>query len=116
MIIRGLDADHDWLFGKGIQSYKFDQEAVMQNIQTRLLAFFNNCFFDKNAGIDWMRLLGTPGTQAELQLSCRSVILQSYGVVKINEMSVSVTNRRAILQFNLNTIFTSQFSANLEVV
>lgn len=115
MIIRSLDSDHDFEFGKGIQSFQFGQQAIIENIQTRLMCFLNDCFFDRNFGIDWLRLLGTPGTQQELSLSCRAIILQSFGVTRMNTFSVSVVNRRAILQFNINSIFTQNALATLEV-
>lgn len=116
MIIRSLDAQHDWNVGKGIQDYSIDQAAIMENIQTRLLSFLNDCFFDAGAGIDWLRLLGTPGTKNEMLLNCRAIILQSSGVVKLNSLTISTTGRAAILTFNVNTIFTSQFAASLEVL
>lgn len=116
MIIRALDANGDWKFGQGKQSYKVGQEAVMENIETRLYAFLNDCWFDMTAGIDWLRLLGDKNTREEIVLSARAVILQSYGVVRINHISVSVSaQRRMILQFNIDTIFTSQFNRTLEV-
>lgn len=116
MIIRALDNNHDFTFGLGLQNYLRDQNAVALNIKTRLLSFFNNCFFDLEAGIDWFRLLGTKNTEQELQLQCRSVILQSYGVIKINSFSSSIQNRGAIIQYNIDTIFSSKFSQNLEVL
>ena len=116
MIIRGLDSNGDWQFGLGLQNYLRDQNAVSLNIKTRLLSFFNNCFFDLESGIDWFLLLGTRNTETELKLQCRSVILQSYGVIKINSFSSSIQDRGAILQYNIDTIFTSSFSQNLEVI
>ena len=115
MIIRALDSSRDWKFGRGIQDYNIEQAAIIENIDTRLWCFLNDCFFDKNSGLDWLRLLGTPGTFNELVLSCRAVILQSYGVVRLNSLSASISNRRATIQFNINTIYTSQFAASLEV-
>lgn len=116
MIIRGLDSDHDWQFGRSIQDFKRDQAAIMENIQTRLLSWVNDCFFDINAGVDWRRLLAAPSTQAELVLSCRAVIMQSYGVVAMRKMSASVVNRSASLEFTIDTIFTSNFKSRLEVL
>lgn len=115
MIIRALSSDHDFQFGLGLQNYLRNQDAIAENIQTRLLCILNDCFFDKNFGIDWIRLLGTKSTEQEIKLQCRAMILQSYGVVRVNSISVSVTNRRILLQYNIDTIFTSQFSQNLEV-
>ncbi len=116
MIIRALDGDHDWTFGKGKQSYLNNAKAIAQNIDTRLLCFLNDCFFDMTSGIDWFRLLGSKGTQAEIILSVRAVILQSYGVAKVNKINATLSGRALLMQYNIDTIFTSQFSQNLEVL
>lgn len=116
MIIRALDKDHDFQFGLGLQNYLRDERAIDENIQTRLLCFFNDCFFDRLSGIDWIRLLGTKSTKQEILLQCRAVILQSYGVIRVNKIDALIQDRRISLQYNVDTIFTSQFSQNLEVV
>lgn len=116
MIIRALDTNHDFTFGRGKNSYLSKQLAIAENIDTRLLSFFNDCFFDTQAGIDWFRLLGTKSTEQEIILSCRRVILQSYGVVRVNRFSVSYTGRNLRLEYNIDTIFTSQFTQALEVM
>jgi hypothetical protein len=117
MIIRALDSTNkDWTFGVGKHNYFFDQNAIAQNIETRLLSFYRDCFFDRDAGVDWFRLLGTKTTEQEITLSCRRIILQSYGVVKINSLSVSYTGRRLFITYDIDTIFTSKYSQSVEVV
>lgn len=109
MIIRALDKLNDFTFGQGKSNYLKDQNAVIENIDTRLLSFLNDCFFNRTAGIDWFRLLGSTNTQAEIELSCRAIILQSYGVLKINSISMSVNKSLRIenLIYNVNTIFST---------
>jgi hypothetical protein len=116
MITRALDVDHDWTFGIGKNNYLTEQKAIVQDINTRLLSFFRDCFFDMDAGIDWFRLLGTKSTEQEIILSCRGVILQSFGVVRVNSISSSVSGRRIYLTYNIDTIYTTQFSQALEVM
>ena len=107
MIIRALDTAYDFTFGKGRQDYLTDNNAIALNIRTRLFEFLNDCFFNTEAGLDWFRLLGTKATQQEIILSCRSVILQSYGVVQINRIDASFNdNRQLTLSFEVDTIFT----------
>ena len=117
MIIRSIDGTGDWQFGKGIQSYKFGQNAIAENIQTRLLSFLGDCWFDLLAGIDWMRYLGSKGLQKELELRVRAMILQSYGVVRINRIDITFnrTTRNIILQYEIDTIFSSGIASILEV-
>ena len=116
MIIRALDSNHDFTFGTVAQNYLRDQNAIMQNIETRLLSFLNDCFFDMSAGIDWFRLLGSKSTEQEIVLQSRAVILQSYGVVRVNNISVSTNFRNLILQYNIDSIFSSNFLSSLEVL
>ena len=115
MIIRALDTNGDWTFGLGKQNYLFNQKAIMLNISTRLYEFVNDSFWNQNAGIDWARLLGTPGTQTELTLTVRSVVLQSFGVTAINSISsiYDEDTRNLVISMNINTIFTSNFGVQL---
>lgn len=116
MIIRALDTNGDWTFGQGKQNYLSGQQAIAQNIKTRLLSFLGNCPWDMTAGIDWITLLGKTNTMTQIQLNVRSIILQSYGVLRINSLSVSFTNRQLSLSFNIDTIFTSQFNQQIQQI
>ena len=115
MIHRALDADNDWKMGKGLQSFLFDNAAIAMNIKTRLLSFFGDCFWDIMAGIDWSRLLSDKNTQKELELTIRAKILESYGVVKINSLDVSLETdtRDFSIQFNIDTIFSSNYTSEV---
>ena len=119
MIIRALSPTGDWTFGQGKQNYLSSQKAINENIQTRLLEFYNNAFWNMNAGADWPRLLGTPGTKQEIVLTCRAIILQSYGVIAVSSISVTYlgSTRNISMEFNISTIYTSsqsvQFQLNL---
>lgn len=115
MIIRGLDADHDWTFGKGKQNYKVGTPAIAENIDTRLRELKGNCFFNMGAGVDWLRLLGGKNTKGEIVLSCRSIILASYGVVQINSLSVNVVARGIFIEANVDTIYTQNITQIVEV-
>lgn len=115
MIVRALDTDHDWTFGKGKQNYLKEQDAIAQNINTRLLSFLNDCFFDMGAGIDWRRLLGDKNTESEIILSCRAIILNTEDVVKINSFSSTTGDRSISIDYNIDTIYSSQFQQTLEI-
>jgi hypothetical protein len=117
VIIRALDNTGDWTFGLGKQNYLSAQKAIIQNIQTQLYEFKSNAFWNMNAGADWPRLLGTPGTKQEIILTCRSTILQSFGVTAVNTISASYDGqtRNIILSFNINTIYTTNLSVQLQL-
>lgn len=118
MIERALDQDGDWTFGIGKNNYLTSQAAIAQDIKTRLLEFTNDCFFNLGAGIDWNNLLGSPGavrSEAQILLSCRAVILQTYGVVKVNTLTATVDSARSVsIQGDIDTIFTTKYNFNLQ--
>ena len=116
MRIRGLDNNGDFQFGSGKANYLNNQPAIALNIRTRLLSFLGNCWFDSQAGIDWLTYLGTSGAaknQKNLLLSIQAIIKQSYGVVSINSLSAGVSGRMINIQANINTIFTSNYNLNV---
>ena len=117
MNFRALTASNDWLFGQGRESYAFGEAAVGLNIKTRLLSFINNCFFDMTAGIDWFTYLGLPGKQQQTLLSIRANILQAYGVVSINSVTLNLNDatRTAVITININTIYSQNYIQSLQV-
>lgn len=116
MIIRALDSNGDWTFGQGKQNYLSGQKAIALNIQTRVLCFLNNCPWDMGAGVDWITLLGKTNTATQIQLNVRSIILQSYGVLRINTLSTSFVSRQLSLAFNIDTRFTNNFSQEIQKI
>ena len=115
MRFRNLDVNGDFSFGRGSTSYATENAAIALNVQTRLLSWLNDFFADMGAGLDWNRLLGTPGTQAEIELSCKRIILQSEGVERVNSIDATVNNNRQLsLTINVDTIYTSDFTLALE--
>lgn len=117
MIIRAVDGNHDWEFGKGLQNYNRKNDAIAENVQTRLLSFINDCFFDMGAGIDWFRLLSKKKTLDQIRNDCKAQILGSFGVVQVNSIKVEAGDLRNLkLTYDIDTIYTRRFSQNLEVI
>ena len=117
MIFRSLDGTGDWNFGQGKQSYATQDNAIALDIKTRILSFFKDCWFAPSDGIDWLTLLGTKSTEQQIQLSVRGTILQSYGVTKVNSISVNVDNNRHLtITYDINTIFSQNQSQVIEVI
>jgi len=117
MIFRQLDSTGDWTFGKGTANYVQNNDAVSLNIKTRLLAWVGDCFFDLQGGVDWTRLLDT-GQQQNLQVALQSVILQSYGVVSVSEVSASFNadTRRLDVQYSVVTVFSTNFKSQVSIL
>ncbi len=109
MIVRGIDATGDWLFGKGLNDYLTGKAALSQEIRTRLMSFLGDCFFDKEAGIDWFNLLGSKN-QLSLQLAIRATILNTTypasAVTGIVETTVSLDSSRELsIAYSVDTTF-----------
>ncbi len=115
MIIRKINGENDWTFGKGLSNYATNEEAVAENIKTRLLSWVGDCFFAPNEGVDWKSRLDI-GQQAALEQELRAVILQSYGAVGINSVNVNFSGRTRLfmVQYDITTFFSSSFQRELQ--
>ena len=58
-IVRKLDSGGDWTFGAGLSDYIQANQAIAQNITTRLNSVLGNCWYDLGSGLDWFNLLGS---------------------------------------------------------
>ena len=117
MLFRNLDADGDWIFGKGKHDYVSDSISIALNIRTRLLSWVGDCFFDINAGVDWLNRLGSKNQVELLKLDLRRVLLQSFGVTSIEKIDIVFTERNFTATYTINTIYTKAYvdSINLEI-
>lgn len=117
MKIRALDGAGDWKFGKGLSSYNFDNLAIAENIQTRLLSWLNDCWFDAGAGLDWPRLLGSRNTKNLIEQSVRATILQSYGVIRITKINLNFQGvaRNLVLNYNIDTIYSTNVEGTVGI-
>ncbi len=104
MIVRSLDVDNDWEFGKGFNDYKFGKPAVAQNIQTRLLMFLGDCFFAVTQGPDWFNLLGAKN-QVAINLAVNDTLVNTPGVTGIEQISIDLDSKR-----NLSMIYSATVS------
>jgi len=115
MIIRKVDANNDWRFGHGLSDYNQNENAIDENIKTRLLSWVGDCFFALQEGVDWRNRLDV-GQQAALRDEIASVILQSFGVIAINsiELDFNGQTRLAIIRANIQTIFSPSFQTVIQ--
>jgi len=113
MRVRRIDASGDWQFGRGLSDYAKDDEAIKQNVSTRIKSFKNDWFLDTDAEIDWFDLLGRKGTQEEIKREVERVTLATDGVLQINSLELTRSNRSARIQLEITTIFSTEISINL---
>lgn len=106
MIVRALDADGDWTFGKGKNDYKSGLKALEQNIQTRLKSFLGDCFFSATSGIDWFSLLGGKSESA-ITLAISVCLINTENVTGIQETSASIdpTTRVITIAYKVQSTF-----------
>ncbi len=103
-IVRRIDTEGDWTWGKGRGNYIINIAAVSQNIQTRILMFFNDCFFANTSGIDWWNLLGSK-QEVQLVLAISSTIINTNSVTGIQQLSLNVTDRVLNISYAVQTVY-----------
>ena len=105
-MIRALDTNDDWTFGKGLGNYLTDEDSIALNVRTRLRSWRGDCFFALAEGVDYNNLLDT-GTENLLNGDIRRVILQTEGVLRI-EAYTSEINRNTRV-FSVETTIVTIF-------
>lgn len=111
MICRVLDGNDDWSFGRSKQDYLTGNSAIAQCIVTRLRCWYNDCFFDMLDGIDWLFYLGGSKSTLALELSISSRIINSYGVLALNKISMTLdANRNFSISYGVQSILTGSIS------
>jgi len=106
MIVRAIDENGDWTFGKGKNDYKSENNAVAQKILTRLSSFLGDCFFALDEGIDWFNLLGAKN-QLALNLAISGKILNTEDVVGIIQLSINLSPQRELtIKYDVQTVYS----------
>lgn len=120
MIFRSIDGSGDWNFGQGRNSYFTAEAAINANIKTRLLIFLGEVFWSLQSGVDWLNLIGAknPGAQASIILQCRTVIVESYGVVQVRSVLPVYTpgTRDLTVTYTIDTIYSRGVVGTLDPV
>lgn len=117
MIIRKIDpVTRDWNFGKGLASYATAEQAIEENIKTRILSWVGDCFFALADGIDWKNRLDV-GQQKNLEDEISALILQSFGVVSVDSVTLNFNpdNRLETVLYNIETIYSPSFEAQIAI-
>lgn len=104
-IVRSLDEDGDFTFGKGRSNYIESENALRQNVVTRLKQYKNNWEFDKTLGIDYDYFLSTKQSRRSLEDQIRIMILSTPDVRRIIDLSVTVNEREMTLKATISSIY-----------
>ena len=115
MLTRAIDQDNDFTFGKGKQNYLSEQNAVGQNIKTRIQSFYQDCFFDLTAGIDWFNFLGSKNISG-LKNAIAKTIIGTTGVYSLDELSLSLSaSRQLTIEYSVTTLWSSSLTNSVTV-
>ncbi len=115
MIVRSIDENGDWTFGKSRNNYLSGSDAVKQNIKTRLLEFVGDCFFNIQAGVDWFTFLGGSKNQLALNLNISSIILNTRFVTSIRQLSISLVDRHFFVSYQAIDAYSLMISDNIQI-
>jgi hypothetical protein len=115
MIIRKIINGNDWSFGKGLSDYAVAEQAIEENMKTKILEWVGDCFWNLSAGVNWLARLDV-GQQANLLEDIKSVVLNCFGVVGITAMTIQLDppSRHALIQGNVSTIYSPSFQFQVE--
>jgi len=116
MKIRRIDKNWDWTFGNGIANYATDNEAVLQNVATRIKSFKYDWFLDNEANIDWFKILSMKDNEDIIKSEIERVVLESEGVIRIKSLEITkLDNRRILIELILDTIYEVNSKLGVEV-
>lgn len=106
MIVRAIDSNNDWMFGKGKNDYLSKNAAIGQCIKTRCQSFLGDCFFSISSGIDWFNYLGAKDLLG-LELAIAATILNTQGVTSLVQLSVNLDHvtRKFSASYKVTTVY-----------
>ena len=117
MIVSRLDKNGDWSFGKSLDNYATNDEAIAQNVVTRIKSFKNNWFLDIDANIDWIDILGVKNNKEQITNEISRVVKSTYGVKNLVSIEVvSVENRNAKIRVEFETIYNKKFLETIGII
>ena len=116
-LIRRLDSNDDWCFGRGKSDYASGRDCVALNLKTRLREWKYNCFFNLEAGIDYKRRLGDKNQKDILDSEIKFVSANTDEVVAIGEInsSLDTSSRAYTASLEVQDIYGGTNNFNLEV-
>ena len=116
MKVRRLNKNNDWTFGNGQANYLKDNEAILQNVATRIKSFKGDWFLDGDANIDWFNILSSKENKQTIINEVERVALQTDGVTRVNDIILEeLDQRNARLSINIDTIYTINKTLGFEI-
>ena len=113
MLFRNIDSDGDWEFGRGKSDLIKNNDAVGLDIKTRIQSWVGDCFFDQNAGIDWINRLGSLGQRELLELDLKRVIMQTENVTALLSFDTYLNGRSFTADYSVETVHSKSYEDKL---
>jgi hypothetical protein len=108
MITRRLDSNWDMTFGHGLFDYARDQEAVSQNVKTRLQLLREEWFLDVDAGVPYLQeIMVKPANVPLTKALLKQTIIETEGIDELRsfEMLYDNTTRHVTVNATVTTIY-----------
>ena len=115
MAVSKLDNDDDWLFGNHNADYLSNSEEIAQNVKTRIKFFVNDWFANIDAGIDWFTILSNKNNENTIINQVERVILETFGVLSVNNITVKQQDRSATVSISYTDIFNENIENSFKV-
>jgi len=108
MIVRRLNNDFDISFGHGLSDYARDQEAVAQNVRTRLQLLREEWFLDVDAGVPYLQeIMVKPANLPLAESYIKQTIIDTDGVDELRNFSMDFDRetRKLVVSSTVSTIY-----------
>ncbi|QDH85508.1 hypothetical protein [Proteus phage vB_PmiP_RS51pmB] len=116
MRVRKLDANHDWMFGRGQSDYHTASDAVAQRVKTTLLSITNDWFLDESHGIPWFDFWVKNPPLMRMEIDIKSAILNIDGVERIDSFDLQITEKRVcIIELSYTDAYGNQLRSIVNV-
>lgn len=100
--------NYSWVFGKGYSSYKSEQKAIEQDINSALLEWKKDCYFALQNGIDWRIRLGYHNQKDKLDSDIVNTISGRYGVLSVQGFNSYLNGRAYTATCQVYTIYSQE--------
>jgi len=92
-MLRALDSDNDWTIGG---AFLTGRQEVMQDCETRLREWRNDCFWNRSAGVDYSAFLQNSNNKA-LALQQINICNRTDGVIQVEDYEQGLDIEQRIL-------------------
>ena len=112
-----LDGSGDWTINNNIFGILTGNYEIIQNVETRVKEQIQDCFFNLNAGINWLNLPKTQSDINDLISTIQNKIAATNGVTAVIDISYTLKDRNLKIIANYKTPYSdiniSQFLFDL---